>query len=280
MTATFPPIRDMIQRHGLHAQKKLGQHFLLDSNVTDKIVRLSGSLDGVHCVEIGPGPGGLTRSILQQTPRPASLTAIEMDARAIPLLEELKPAAPEVPFTLLQQDALKVSLPQTIEAPRAVIANLPYNVGTEMLIHWLHDIAADASAYRFLTLMFQKEVVDRIAAQPGSKTYGRLSVLAQWLCEVDVLFTLPPGAFSPPPKVDSSVVRLVPHAPEARLACSLAALERVTAAAFGQRRKMLRVSLKSLGVDAEKLLATAEIEPTLRAERLSLEAFVRLANAL
>lgn len=275
---SMPSLQEMIQRHGLHAKKSLGQHFLLDRNITEKIVRLSGDVEGCHLVEVGPGPGGLTRAILHVAEGKASrLTVIEMDERAIPLLEELKGHG-TLPLEILQGDALKVSLPESITSPRAVIANLPYNVGTEMLIQWLHDIEKDVQSYRFLTLMFQKEVVERLTASPGTKVYGRLSVLTQWLCEADTLFILPPSAFSPPPKVDSAVVRIVPK--QDRMPCNVKQLERVTGAAFGQRRKMLRASLKSLGVDTEALLAEVGIEPTLRAERLSVEQFVQLANVL
>ncbi len=264
------PLKDLLRRHGLQADKRLGQHFLLDANVTDKIVRLCGNLKGLHVVEVGPGPGGLTGSILRA--EPASLTAIEKDERCLGLLQECYGASPL--FRIIAGDALKVSLPQEVAAPRAVIANLPYNVGTEMLIRWLYDIAANANAYQYLTLMFQKEVVDRLAARPSTKDYGRLSVLTQWLCEAAPLFDLPPGAFSPPPKVTSTVVKLTPLA--SPLACDIKKLEKVTAAAFGQRRKMLRSSLKSLG--GEALLEKAEIEPTLRAENLTVEQFIRLAN--
>jgi len=290
---TLPSLKDTIAQYGLNARKQLGQHFLLDSNITDKIVRLCGDIGGLNIVEVGPGPGGLTRSILGANLRSDktdlatsagrtgaiinSLTVIEMDERAIPIQEQLQ-AHSAVPMHIIHGDALKVKLPQTIPAPRAVIANLPYNVGTDMLINWLHDIAVNPTSYRFLTLMFQKEVAERLYATPGGKEYGRLSVLAQWLCEVQPLFDLPPSAFSPPPKVTSSVVRLVPK-PQ-RLPCEIATLERVTGAAFGQRRKMLRVSLKTLNRDVETLLATAGIDGTRRAETLSLEEFVRLANSL
>lgn len=258
----------------MRADKRFGQHFLLDGNLTDKIVRLAGNLAGVNVVEIGPGPGGLTRSLMRSDA--ATITAVEKDARLMPLLQELADA--DSRLQLLQEDALKISLPQTVPAPRAIIANLPYNVGTAMLLHWLHEIAEDNTSYNSLTLMFQKEVVDRIAATPGSKDYGRLSILSQWLCEVQPLFDLPPQAFTPPPKVDSSVVRLLPR--ESRLPCDMKKLEQVTAAAFGQRRKMLRSSLKSLHAQPESWLTTCGIDPAARAETLSLENFVDLAKTL
>lgn len=300
-------LRDLMQRHGLHPDKRLGQHFLLDGNVTEKIVRLCGNLAGLHVVEVGPGPGGLTASILGANP--ASVTAIEKDPRCISLLTERFGQDPRL--RLIEGDALKISLPEQTRAPRAIIANLPYNVGTEMLIRWLTETGMRRQAsgtgavlkgsarhetlppeqgearerggsealggvppYRFMTLMFQKEVVDRLAAKPGTKDYGRLSVITQWLCEVEPLFDLPPSAFIPPPKVTSTVVRLVPRAqPEP---CNLRVLEKLTASAFGQRRKMLRASLKSLG--GESLLEKAGIEPTLRAENLTVGEFIRIAN--
>ena len=264
-----------MQQHGIRADKRFGQHFLLDGNITDKIVRLAGKLQGIHVIEIGPGPGGLTRSLLNSDA--ASVTAVEKDSRLLPLLQELAAHSP-IPLTLIEADALKLSLPQAVTTPRAIIANLPYNVGTAMLIHWLQEIAVDTGSYQSLTLMFQKEVVDRITAVPGGKNYGRLSVLSQWLCEVHSLFTLPPQAFTPPPKVDSAVVQLIPR--QKRAVCDLEKLERVTAAAFGQRRKMLRASLKSLHPQAEDWLKQCGIEPTRRAETLTLQEFITFAETL
>ena len=265
-------LKEQLAKHQIRADKRFGQHFLLDQNITDKIVRLAGNLSGVNVVEIGPGPGGLTRSLLQSPAK--AVYAVEKDSRLLPLLTELKEAS-ETPLELIEADALKLSLVETIPTPRAIIANLPYNVGTAMLIHWLKEIAESPTSYQSLTLMFQKEVVQRIAATPGSKDYGRLSVLSQWLCEVQPLFDLPPSAFSPPPKVDSSVVRLIPRATPAP--CELKLLERVTAAAFGQRRKMLRSSLKSLHSDTETWLKSCNIDPTARAETLTLTNFIDLA---
>ena len=270
--SSLPPLREILTLHGLEPRKSLGQHFLLDGNVTDKILRLSGSVEGLHVIEIGPGPGGLTRSILAANP--ASLTLIEKDDRTAPILAQVA-AASTVPLTILAADGLKISLPATVSAPRAVIANLPYNVGTPMLVNWLRDIAADLNAYRFLSLMFQKEVAERIYAPTNSAHYGRLAVLCQWLCECENLMELPARAFTPPPKVDSAVVKLTPRT--APHPARFETVERLTAAAFGQRRKMLRSSLKSLGMNVEALLTTAEIDPTRRAETVSPEEFLRLA---
>jgi 16S rRNA (adenine1518-N6/adenine1519-N6)-dimethyltransferase len=268
------------------AKKSLGQHFLHDANITRKIVNYCGDISTFNIIEIGPGPGALTRAILEA--KPLSYTGIEKDERCITTLQKLYALHP-VPSTLHHSDALRFSIPDHTPAPRAIIANLPYNVGTEMLIRWLKEISrhsssgggsvsdggeAPSSTYKFLTLMFQKEVVDRIVASPSTKDYGRLSVLTQWLCEEEALFDLPPTAFHPPPKVTSTVVRLIPRSTPKP--CNLAALEKVTAAAFGQRRKMLRASLKPLG--GESLLEKAGINPTLRAENLSVAEFLNLAN--
>lgn len=201
---TLPSLKEQLAAHKVRADKRFGQHFLLDQNITDKVVRQAGKLDGVNVVEIGPGPGGLTRSLLASNAK--TVTAVEKDSRLLPLLNEV--ANSDNRLSILQADALAISLIETVPAPRAVIANLPYNVGTAMLINWLKDIAADSNSYRSLTLMFQKEVVSRIVAKEGSKHYGRLSVISQWLCHVAPCFDLAPSAFTPPPKVDSSVVRL------------------------------------------------------------------------
>ncbi len=259
----------------MRADKKLGQHFLLDANITDKIVRQAGQLDGVHVIEIGPGPGGLTRSLIAS--EAASITAIEKDTRLLGLLTELQTYADDR-LTIIQADALNISLLDTVAVPRAIIANLPYNIGTAMLVKWLEEIDKDATCYQSLTLMFQKEVVQRIVAPAGSKHFGRLSILCQWLCEAFSCFDLPASAFSPPPKVDSTVVKLIPRLE--RAPCKLHYLERVTAAAFGQRRKMLRSSLKSLHEKSEALLEACAIKPTLRAENLTIDEFVALANQL
>lgn len=274
--SALPPLRDVIARHGLAARKGLGQHFLLDGNVTARIARAAGDLTGVGVVEVGPGPGGLTRALLATGAR--EVVAVERDARCSAALAELAEQA-EGRLRLVEGDALEIDATILTGAPRAVVSNLPYNVGTPLLLGWLRQMAeapAEAPAWDSLTLMFQKEVADRLVARPGTKTYGRLSVIAQWVAEVEPLFTLPARAFTPPPKIDSTVVRLTPR-PD-RETVPFAAMERVTAAAFGQRRKMLRQALKPLG-DAEALCRAAGLEPTARAETVDIAGFVALAQA-
>jgi 16S rRNA (adenine1518-N6/adenine1519-N6)-dimethyltransferase len=269
MIAT-PPLRDVIARHGLSARRGFGQHFLLDENVTRRIVRVAGPLDGRHVIEIGPGPGGLTRALLGSDA--ASVTAIEIDPRSIGAIEELAGQAGGR-LHVIRGDALAVDAASLVPAPRQIVANLPYNIATPLLINWLRK----ASAFARLTLMFQQEVAERICATPATPSYGRLSVLVQWVCRADLLFRLPPAAFVPMPKVFSAVVGLVPHAaqPEPEL---FAAMERLTAAAFGRRRKMLRGALR--GLAGEALLDAADIEPERRAETLSVGEFDRLARLL
>ena len=269
MTA-LPPLREVIARHGLGARRSLGQHFLLDANLTARIVRLAGDLAGRNVIEVGPGPGGLTRALLESGA--ASITAIELDPRAVAAIEELATGA-DGRLRVIAADALGVDLPALVEPPRQVVANLPYNIASPLLVRWLRQ----AGAFERLTLMFQQEVAERICAPPDSGDYGRLSVLAQWICEVALVQRIPPAAFVPPPKVWSAVVRLTPHAsqPDAAL---FARMERLTAAAFGQRRKMLRGALKSLG--GEALLRAAGIAPDRRAETLTVEEFVNLAHAV
>lgn len=274
--AALPPLREVIARHGLGARKALGQHFLLDLNVTGRIARNAGDLRHGTTIEIGPGPGGLTRALLLAGAR--HVVAVERDERCAEALAEIAAVAGGR-LELLQADALTVAAETLGDSPRRIVANLPYNVATPLLLHWLAALARDPAAFESLTLMFQKEVADRLSASPRGKAYGRLAVITQWLCEVETLFDLPARAFTPPPKVASSVVRLTPRArplapAEARL------LERVTAAAFGQRRKMLRQSLKSLGCDPLPLLAAAGIAETARAEELPVEAFCALAETL
>ncbi|MFG1425361.1 16S rRNA (adenine(1518)-N(6)/adenine(1519)-N(6))-dimethyltransferase RsmA [Roseixanthobacter glucoisosaccharinicivorans] len=269
----LPPLRDVIRRHGLSAQKSLGQNFLLDLNLTSRIARGSGALEGANVLEVGPGPGGLTRALLALGA--ARVVAVERDHRCIEALAEVAEAYPGR-LQVIEGDALKVDAgPLFGGQPARVVANLPYNIATVLLVGWL---SSDPWPPWFssLTLMFQREVAERIVAEPGSKAYGRLAVLAGWRTEARILFDVAPSAFVPPPKVTSSVVHLVPRA--APLPCRLAVLEKVTEAAFGQRRKMLRQSLKSLGVDAQALLAAAEVEETQRAEEIDVEGFVRLAN--
>jgi 16S rRNA (adenine1518-N6/adenine1519-N6)-dimethyltransferase len=270
----LPPLRDVIRRHGLSAKKSLGQNFLLDLNLTSRIARAGGTLDGVTVVEVGPGPGGLTRALLAEGAK--RVIAIERDDRAIAALEEIGARYPGR-LIIVPGDALEFDPNVYLQGERArVVANLPYNIGTPLLIGWL-TAEPWPPWYDALVLMFQREVAERIAAAPGSKSYGRLAVLANWRCETKLMFDVSPSAFVPPPKVTSSVVRLLPR--PAPLPCDAKALQRVTEAAFGQRRKMLRQSLKSLGVDAGALLDAAGIAPTARAEEIPVEGFVKLANA-
>jgi 16S rRNA (adenine1518-N6/adenine1519-N6)-dimethyltransferase len=268
----LPPLRDVIGRFGLAARRSLGQNFLLDLNLIGRIARAAAPFDGVNVVEIGPGPGGLTRALLSTDA--ASVTAIERDRRCVAALEELVAAYPER-LRVIAGDALEVDPKGLMPAPRKIVANLPYNIATALLLRWLPDLGA----YESLTLMFQKEVAARLTATPRSRAYGRLSVLVQWTARVTALFDVAPGAFVPAPKVTSTLVRLEPR-PAPLAPCRRADLERVTAAAFGQRRKMLRQSLKSLGAPAEPLLAAAAIAPSRRAEELSVEEFCALARAL
>ena len=270
--AALPPLRETIAAHGLDARKKLGQHFLLDLNLTRRIARAAAPLGDGTVIEIGPGPGGLTRALLLEGA--SRVVAVEVDRRALDALRGLEAAA-EGRLTLLEGDALRIDPAGLGPAPRRVVANLPYNVSTPLLVRWLH--AADDLAD--MVLMFQKEVVDRLVASPRSKDYGRLSVLAQHVCEVRRLFDIPASAFVPPPKVTSSVARLTPRSTNARLA-DLRPLERVTAAAFGQRRKMLRGALASLFPDPAAVLTGLGIAPTARAEELAVADFVRLAGRL
>lgn len=259
----------MIARHGLAARRALGQHFLLDTNLTARIVREAGTLDGRHVVEVGPGPGGLTRALLASAAE--SVTAVELDPRAVAAIEELAATAPRL--RVLAADARALNLAALVPAPRQIIANLPYNIATVLLIGWLRQ----AGLWERLTLMFQQEVAERICAAPGTPAYGRLAVLAQWVATAELRLRLPPTAFVPPPAVWSAVVVLTPHATQP--APSLfAAMERLTAAAFGQRRKMLRGALRPLGGTA--LLAAAAIDPARRAETLSVAEFERLARLL
>ncbi len=273
-TDALPPLREVIRRHELSARKSLGQNFLLDLNLTGRIARAAGPLDGVTVLEVGPGPGGLTRALLAEG---ANVIAVERDERAIAALAEIAEHYPGR-LQVIGGDALTFDIaPYLGKGPVRVVANLPYNIATALLVSWL-TAEPWPPWYDRLTLMFQREVAERIVAKPGSKTYGRLSVLAGWRTEAKILFDIAPSAFVPPPKVTSSLVQLVPRA--APLACDRRALERVTEAAFGQRRKMLRQSLKQLGVDPIPLLETAGVDPTARAEDIPVEGFVALARAL
>lgn len=268
----LPPLGEVIRRHGLAAHRTLGQNFLLDLNLTRRIARAAGSLDGVTIIEIGPGPGGLTRALLLEGA--SHVVAIERDHRCLPALAELAAAFPGR-LTLIEGDALTLDPAALTPAPRKIVANLPYNIATALLLRWLPGIAA----YSSLTLMFQKEVAERLAAHPRSKAYGRLSVATQWLATVERVFDVAPRAFVPPPKVTSTVVNIIPR-PAPLAPCRPGDLERVTAAAFGQRRKMLRASLKSLGGDTLALIAAAGVPATARAEELTVEEFCALARAM
>jgi 16S rRNA (adenine1518-N6/adenine1519-N6)-dimethyltransferase len=274
LTAAAPgsgnePLRDVITRHGLDARRSLGQHFLLDLNLTARIAGLAGDLTGRHVVEVGPGPGGLTRALLATAAD--TVTAVEIDPRAVGAIEELRQTEPRL--TLLEGDALGLDLTELAPAPRQIVANLPYNVATPLLVRWLRQ----GAAWERLTLMFQLEVAERICAAPGSDAYGRLAVLAQWTCQTSLLLRIPAAAFWPPPKIVSAVVGLAPHA-EQPSAALFATMEKLTAAAFGQRRKMLRGSLRSLG--GEALLDRAGIAADRRAETLDVAEFDRLARLL
>jgi 16S rRNA (adenine1518-N6/adenine1519-N6)-dimethyltransferase len=269
----LPPLREVIRRHGLTPKKSLGQNFLFDLNLTTRIARAAEPLENITVVEIGPGPGGLTRALLALGAR--RVVAIERDQRAIAALEEIAARYPGR-LDIVAGDALSVDPRDQLGPERArVVANLPYNIATALLVNWL-TIEPWPPWYDSLLLMFQREVAERIVAAPGSKSYGRLSVLAGWRTEAKILFDVARSAFVPPPKVTSSIVRLTPR--QEPLICDSKLLQRVTEAAFGQRRKMLRQSLKTLGVDAMALLAEAGIEPTARAEEIPVDGFVALAN--
>jgi 16S rRNA (adenine1518-N6/adenine1519-N6)-dimethyltransferase len=269
----LPPLREVIAAHGLSARKALGQNFLMDLNLTSKIARRAGDLAGSDILEIGPGPGGLTRALLMEGAR--HVVAIERDQRCLAALAEIAAAWPGR-LTVLPGDALAIDPRPHLAPPVRVVANLPYNVGTELLVRWLTP-AEWPPFWASLTLMFQKEVAERIVAAPGSKAYGRLSILAQWRTDARIAFEIPPRAFTPPPKVTSAVVHLE-RLEHPRFPADAATLSAVVALAFGQRRKMLRASLRPLGGDVEALLAAAGIAPTDRAEQVSLEAFCRLAR--
>ena len=268
------PLREVIARHGLSARKALGQNFLLDLNLTARIARASGPLEGATVIEVGPGPGGLTRALLAGG---ATVIAIERDARCLAALEEVAAHWPGR-LEVIEGDALATDMARLAEGRGhvRVCANLPYNIGTELLVRWLTP-PDWPPWWESLTLMFQREVAERIVAPPGGRAYGRLSVLAQWRAEARLLFAVSPAAFTPPPKVTSAVVRILPVAAPSPVAPET--LERVVAAAFGQRRKMLRQALKGYAADPEALLATAGIDPTRRAETLSVAEFLCLAEA-
>ncbi len=271
----LPPLRDVIATHGLAAKKQLGQNFLLDLNLTSRIARLAGDLRNCDVLEIGPGPGGLTRGLLAEGAR--HVLAIEKDPRCLPALAEISAAYPGK-LDVLIGDALTIDPLTHLSPPIRIVANLPYNVGTELLIRWVSS-AAWPPFWDSLTLMFQKEVAERIVATPGSKAYGRLALMAQWRTDPRIVLTLPPEAFVPPPKVHSAVVHFR-HLAEPRFPADQATLLRITTMAFNQRRKMLRSSLKGLGPAIESKLLAADIEPTARAEEISLEKFCALAREI
>jgi 16S rRNA (adenine1518-N6/adenine1519-N6)-dimethyltransferase len=271
----LPPLREVIAAHGLRAKKSLGQNFLFDLNLTRRIARAAGPLEGATIFEVGPGPGGLTRALLDEGAE--RVIAVERDERCLPALAEIAAAYPGR-LQVVLADALKLDERELLSGKRVrVAANLPYNIGTALLVKWL-TARTWPPLWDSLTLMFQREVAMRIVAKPGSDAYGRLSVLAQWRTKPKILFDVARSAFVPPPKITSSIVRLEPLA-EPVASARLADLERVTAAAFGQRRKMLRQSLKPLASDAEARIRDAGVEPTARPEQLSVAAFASLARA-
>ena len=271
----LPPLREVIATHGLSAKKALGQNFLLDLNLTAKIARQAGDLSGMDVLEVGPGPGGLTRGLLAEGAR--KVLAVEKDTRCLPALAEIAAAYPGR-LEVVEGDALETDALARLTPPIAICANLPYNVGTELLVRWLTP-PEWPPVWDSLTLMFQKEVAQRIVAQPGSKAYGRLAVLAQWRCNAQIAMHLPPEAVTPPPKVSSAVVHLKALL-QPKFAADPKVLERVVAAAFNQRRKMLRASLKSVSSHIEDHLNDAGIAPTERAEQVSVEGFCALARSV
>ena len=275
----LPPLRDVINRYGLRADKKFGQNFILDLNVTRRIARRAGNLTDCDIVEIGPGPGGLTRGLLMEGAR--KVHVIEADSRFIPALQEIAEAYPDR-LNIIEGDALKIRPQSLSEGPYRIVSNLPYNIGTALLTNWLDDgwqNGAWQPQFLSMTLMFQKEVAQRITAQANDKHYGRLAVLANWLCDSELAFEVDRQVFVPPPKVSSAIAHLVPRArPLAEADPEM--LEKLTAAAFGQRRKMLRAGLKQICSDAQALLAEAEIDETARAEVLTIDDFCKLARSL
>ena len=265
---SLPPLLEVIRRFDLSPRKSLGQNFLLDLNITNRIARIGGDLTQYNIIEIGPGPGGLTRALLNN--RAKQITTVERDPRCVAAIHELAAHFPNK-LKIVEGDALKTRVQDLAEPPIQIIANLPYNIATPLLLSWLRDL----DGITHLVLMFQREVADRLAAKPGTKAYGRLSVITQWLCNVRPAFNLPKKAFIPPPKVISTVIELKPR-PNPLAKAQFESLEAVTAAAFGQRRKMLRSSLKSLHINPAK----AGIDPTRRAEELMPEEFCALARLI
>lgn len=270
--SSLPPLRDVINDNGLRAEKAFGQNFLLDLNLTHKIAKQAGDLTGKHVIEIGPGPGGLTRALVAS--EALSVTAIEFDERCVKALAPLKQLAGDR-LNLIHGDALKVNLCDVVpKGPRVIIANLPYNVATPLLTGWLEQIWRDASSYDAMALMFQKEVAERIVACVGEKAYGRLAILSQWLCDCRISMSLPPSAFTPPPKINSAIVTFKPKPDPAKIPFPV--LEQVTAQAFGQRRKMLRQSLKAYIDHFEEV----GIDPTDRAENIDVATYAALVSSI
>ncbi len=269
----LPPLREVIAAHGLSANKALGQNFLFDLNLTGKIARRAGDLAACDVLEIGPGPGGLTRALLMEGAR--KVVAVERDARCLPILDDISAAYPGR-LQVLHGDALKLDPAAHLDPPVRIVANLPYNVGTELLVNWLTP-PSWPPFWQSLTLMFQKEVAERITAPPGSRAYGRLSLLAQWRCDAKIVFEIPPQAFTPPPKVTSAVVHLT-ALPAPRFPADAAILQEVIARAFNQRRKMLRASLKGTVPNMEQELVAIGLNPQERAEQLTLAQFCTLAR--
>ncbi len=264
----LPPLREVIQRYGLNARKSLGQHFILDPNLTNRITRTAGALEGYNVIEIGPGPGGLTRALLDSAAK--SIVVVEKDFRCLAILRDLQDLYGRR-LQIINSDALELDLPSITPMPRKIVANLPYNIATTLLLKCLRE----SGAYDRLTLMFQSDVAKRLIAKPSTKAYGRLSVVAQWLCEVRSEFNISKNAFTPPPKVMSTISTLIPRSSPPN-PVNFESMEFVTAAAFGQRRKMLKSSLKSLELDLHRI----GINPTARAEELSIRDFCNLAQAL
>ena len=266
--SSLPSLGETIRIYQLHARKSLGQHFLLDPLINQQIIALAGNLDGRNVVEVGPGPGGLTRALLESPAQ--QIIGVEVDQRALLILKELQNYYPDR-FTIVEHDASKLDLTTLCSTPRQIIANLPYNIGTHLFLGWLRQI----QAWERLILMFQLEVAERICAQPNTEFYGRLSVIAQWVANCSIVKRIPPGAFSPPPKVYSAIISVIPHQQQPS-AIMFKAMEKVTAAAFGQRRKMLRSALKNIG--GRNLLDQANIDGERRAETLTIAEFDQLAS--
>ena len=270
--SSLPSLRDVVASNNLRAEKKLGQNFILDQNITDKIVKAAGDISSCHAIEIGPGPGGLTRSLLGAGAQ--SVTAIEYDDRAITALQSLVDAA-QGTLRVIKEDALNVDCTTLCPSPRVIVANLPYNISTVLLLRWLRDLYHNPLSYERLILMFQKEVAERIVAKPHNKDYGRLSVMTQWLAEARIVFDVPPHIFVPPPKVTSSIVEIIPRRDRADKA-QWEKMESILASGFGQRRKMIRSSLSNY----QTYLDRASIDPTLRAENLTVNDYIHIAEAM